>query len=610
MLQEEGPRPDETQVPVPSEQAETSDTQVQPPEFGAEGIPETGETLPAGETMDTPPNLDAGLEHQVEETLQIAERAPAVNLEKDANEKIQTTAFGRELLGGGGKLDVLRDKVDSQRPRGAWEKFTYFVGADKRAEGYKESRSTLKKAERSLGEWQRAETEQCRQGEMMGKLQELKLGEDSNAENYRTQIAQLEAEAQSLNEQIIGEGEGQEELIARIQEMEAQKLTAIDSLRRSERMSSLYEKRQIKLALTGHKDRKVLEEKTLPELAQLTSVTAEIPIEKGSGEIFETQEEIDDYAEKHEIISTLDKILTEPNSDEAKHLLKILAAKAEGAEDQAGNPEVHWIARTLSEGAEGLLRVPGLDARHQEEYLSKEVGKSIRIAAEALRTRLLIEQRGNDKIGEMSRDLKTYNPRIAFDVIDKKIAAERQEKASMIGIKKARKGYVIKQGWDNLIRENIKRGAKAAFGSEEEVQYDTRLRDILKDGSNMMAVVTQATGFLPAALNPTRLGTLTRASETVESMISWPLSKIFKRAVGIRKWRTSLSERRNNTSLRMADGVDAVTRVINDMDAIARRRNRRLGPRPTLRERAAASVNNVRNRVNQRRANNAGEANG
>jgi len=514
----------------------------------------------------------------------------AIINEAIANDKILESRFGQEL---NAKIDALKVTMDTCRPRGRWEKVVYFFGGGgEKAEKYKEAKKAHDKLESRYSDWQRTEVDYMRQGEKvqqlledMAEFQEEKGGQEDSLADLELQLSQLE---QDRDEALTPEE--REEFERQVAEKASQIAEVKENIRDLDKKIESARKDALKITLGLHKDRSYLETKLLPDIQAIAGIEVDIPIEEGASRLFTKKEVMEDYGEKEKLIEILDEIIKNPSSEEAQYLIGWLKGRMLGAEDEQGEDARiprHHVARLVFRA----LNLPQgrLDEKHLDEFLKKESGGSIRVAAQKIRERLAIEGKLQSRSEAVRGDIKQFKSREIFDLLDMQIMAEKGEKASKIGIKKAYAAARFVQNWWHLPISTSKRVFAASVGRDMrgerflDVDYETKVRDIIEEGSNEFALVLQSSRVATRIASPRNLGTLTSPIFILESIPNWPFQKIFKRSESIRLWTQNLRDRQNNSARRVSERVDAVTGAINDLNVIRRRRRERNreGDRPT-----------------------------
>lgn len=515
----------------------------------------------------------------------------AVINEAIANDKILESRFGQEL---NAKIDALKITIDTCRPRGKWEKAVYFFGGGgEKAEKYKEAKEVYDQLESRYNDWQKIEVDYLRQGEKVQQLLEDVAGFQEEKNNQEDSLADLELQLSQL-EQDRDQAQTPEEreyFERQVAEKASQIAEVRENIRDLSKKIESARKDALKITLGLHKDRSYLETKLLPDIQVIADIETEIPIEEGASRLFTKKEIMEDYSEKEKLIEVLDKIIEDPSSEEAQFLIDWLKGRILGAEDEQGDDiqsPKHRAARIMLRALD--IGPMNLDAKHLEEFLKKESGESIRIAAQKARERLMIDGKLESRSSAIRGDIKQFRSREIFDLLDMQIMAEKGEKAAKIGVKKAYAAARFIQNWWHLPISGAKQFLAFTVGHDmrseryQGIDYETRTRDIIEEGSNEIALTIQSGRLAIQIASPRNLGTLTSPIFMLEKGFNWPFERIFKRSESIRLWTQKLQDRQNNSARKVSERVDAVMSVMNDLNTIRRRKRERNreGERPTL----------------------------
>lgn len=475
----------------------------------------------------------------------------AIEVERQANEKISSTELGQELIS---YIDERNDVLLQNAPIGGFEKFKYFIGfGGPKAEAYKGAKRDLKKVNSRFDAWVQKEGEYILAAE--------KVIPDLN--NY------LEF--------------GQQDNV-------------------SPREKKALRKKIQKANINLHKKRAMLEDKLLPDLKSRAGLSSEIPIEERLQGIPSAKEVMDDYRQKemiigemevenyekssdfHDLSLQLSEKLLEGRPEDYKTLKNILSEyirngelseeadsqlkekfnlKIRGANGYENTKEIMGLVLDgFRPMLQSILREEKLNPENLDTFFKEQSIKSLRTYAERLKEKQILET----ALDAQSVDAKDYSARKVYQLMEMTLNNERNTRAASLGVKIEMKKAVFSQlmrDHGEVVRKHLKEKLAKIVGAEDmEIDADTYIKSIMGEGSKSIAAIYQSLRLGGNILNPKTFGTLTSpvfATEGKALSGFEALSRLLGESKNITLWRINHDERRNNSARRVRERKEALT---------------------------------------------------
>lgn len=207
-----------------------------------------------------------------------------------------------------------------------------------------------------------------------------------------------------------------------------------------------------------------------------------------------------------------------------------------------------------------FIKGPGakLTDEQLQEFINGTGGAAILAMTEAgIRQKLTKAELDNLGLEDQEKSAD-FNAAEALKTLDRYYDSVRGTKEAEIGVKKSFRGFGVKQIFTELLSESklkCKETVGDLFNSQAEIDYDTKVKEIIDRGQNEIALVwrgTKLAGGLAtgaASLAPSLLFTAERA-------VNWTLrnglGRVSQRNETLRNWERNWEGRRNRSARRVS----------------------------------------------------------
>lgn len=280
------------------------------------------------------------------------------------------------------------------------------------------------------------------------------------------------------------------------------------------------------------------------------------------------------------------KIGYEEKETEAEKTTRLPAIREVSHDYREKGEEIESLARHLqtSDGFIGLLqKISTFGGQELEEdmdkFLTGKGSRPLRALAESqVRSRLLqekVEQITN--LRDTERWAK-FNPNDLFVLLSEVMRSKKEEKAYEREVAREYKGAIRTHQMKKYGKmatqaagQVVKRGLAKAVGSNEEVEEDTTVRQIIESGDNLIAQTLIAARKVPEFVSVSEAQTRDKTM-FAESTVLSGFEFLLRRNIRLEKWRISVDERRGRSSEKIREKSEVIKSLKDALMAISKRK--------------------------------------